>query len=212
MNQQIAALIETPVALPNTDQLLPSLQSITDALHVQRSVLAADKQIKKAWRDLPDLLSIIPPALRDESMARMCVAVSVGLFDSAVNYAWNGAVLQLRQKVRRFGLNVVQQVIDKRDFDEDKLLDLKDAELLSLCVKLNLVSEEGYTLLDQCRELRNNFSAAHPATGQLDDYEFLNFLNRCAKYALSEEPNPVGVDFVSLMQTIKGAHMMLRGH
>ena len=138
----------------------------------------------------------------------MCVAVSVGLFDSAVNYAWNGAVLQLRQKVRRFGLNVVQQVIDKKDFDEDKLLDLKDADLLGLCVKLNLVSEEGYVLLDQCRELRNSFSAAHPATGQLDNYEFINFLNRCAKYALSEEPNPVGVDFVALMQTIKGAQIV----
>lgn len=207
MNLQIVTLSETPVALPNTDGLLPSLILITDALKVPRSVLAADKQIKKAWRDLPDLLTIIPAALRDESMARMCVAVSVGLFDSAVNYAWNGAVLQLRQKVRRFGLSVVQQ-INKKDFDEEKLVDLKDADLLSLCLELNLISEEGYALLGQCRELRNSFSAAHPATGQLDDYEFLNFLNRCAKYALSEEPNPVGVDFVELMKTIKGAQLV----
>lgn len=198
----------TTLILPQTQELLPALASITNALGVPRTVLAEDRQIIRAWRDLPDLLNSIPTSLRDESMARMCVAVSVGLFDSALNYAWNGSVLELRQKIRRFGLNVVQQVIDKKDFDEEKLVDLKDAELLSLCLKLNLISEEGYTLLDQCRELRNNFSAAHPAAGQLDDYEFLNFLNRCAKYALSEEPNPVGVDLVALIGIAKGSQII----
>ena len=196
------------LSLPQTHDVLPTLLSITDALGVPRTVLAQDHQIKKAWRDLPDLLNTIPPVLRDESMAKMCVAVSVGLFDSALNYAWNGSVLELRQKIRRFGIHVVQQVIDKKDFDEEKLLDLKDSELLTLCLKLNLVSEEGYGLLDQCRELRNNFSAAHPAAGLLDDYEFLNFLNRCAKYALSEEPNPIGVDLVALIGVAKGNQML----
>ncbi len=87
----------------------------------------------------------------------------VYLNDSAINYAWNGSILQLRGKVKKFGLSVVQQIISKPDFDESKLLDLKDAELLTLCLKLNLVSEQGHTLLNQCREVRNNFSAAHPA-------------------------------------------------
>lgn len=209
MNMQLAKHSpKVGFLLPSTDTFLPSLQSITDAFALPRTVLAGEKQIQKAWRDLPDLLMLIPSELRDESMARMCVAVSVGLFDSAVNYAWNGSILQLRQKVRRFGLNVVQQIIDNRDFDEEKLLDLKDADLLNLCLKLNLLSEEGSVLLNQCRELRNNFSAAHPATGQLDDYEFLNFLNRCAKYAINEVPNPVGVDFVALMGAIKGPQLV----
>lgn len=35
----------------------------------------------------------IPPELRGELMARMCVAVSTGLFDGAMNYAWNATVL-----------------------------------------------------------------------------------------------------------------------
>ena len=34
--------------------------------------------------------------------------------------------------------------------------------------ELNLVTEEGYFMLDQCRDVRNNFSAAHPTIGPVD--------------------------------------------
>ncbi|MBB3991609.1 hypothetical protein [Croceicoccus naphthovorans] len=85
-----------------------------------------------------------------------------------LNYAWNAAVIQLREKVRSFGITIVPQIIDK-DFDEKKLLDLRDSELLDLCLKLNLISETGYFMLSQCRDVRNNFSAAHPTIGKVDD-------------------------------------------
>ncbi len=121
------------------------LVALTTALGVPRDILAADNQIEHAWSSLPRLLSRIPPEQRSHTLVRMCVAVATGLFDSAINYAWNAAVMELRAKVRRFGLNVVPQVTDK-SFDETALLDLKDADLLQLCLKLNLISEEGYFL------------------------------------------------------------------
>lgn len=130
------------------------------------------------------------------------MAVATGLFDSAINYAWNAAIVELREKVRRFGLAVVPQIIGKA-FDEAALLDLKDADLLELCLKLNLISEEGYFLLDQCRDIRNNFSAAHPVVGTLDEQEFLAFLNRCARHALTNERNPVGVDIQAFIDALK---------
>ncbi len=146
----------------------------------------------------------IPPALRAEGLARMCVAVAAGLFDSAINYIWNASVIELREKVKRFGLPVVEQILSKTKFDECALLDLKDAELLSLCLKLNLITEDGYFFLDQCRDIRNNFSAAHPVVGKIDDHEFIGFANRCAKYALGNEKNPVGVDISAFMVAVKG--------
>src|SRR4051812_13433033 len=63
------------------------------------------------------------------------------------------------------------------------LLDMQDSELLSLCLSLNLISEEGYFMPDQSRDVRNNCSAAHPTIGSLVGLEFLNFL---------EGPNLVG--------------------
>jgi hypothetical protein len=132
----------------------------------------------------------------------MCVAIASGLFDSAINYAWNSAIVELRQKVRRFGLNVIPQIIGKQ-FDEVALVDMKDAELLQLCLKLNLISEDGFFLLDQCRAIRNNFSAAHPSMGVLDEDELLSFLNRIARHALANERNLRGVDIPALLAALK---------
>jgi hypothetical protein len=180
------------LSLPSvTSQTLEVLDILTQTLSVPRSVLASREEIEYAWQNLPRVLEKIPPSLRNEGIARLCVAVASGLFDSAINYAWNAAVVELRQKVRRFGLNVVEQII-RKDFDDDKLLDLKNVELIQLCLQLNLITEEGFFFLDQCREIRNNFSAAHPAAGNLDDSEFVAFVNRCAKYALGSEVSPFG--------------------
>lgn len=200
-----APAIAGTIALPTVGELTaPMLASLTQALGVPRTVLAADDQIDHAWATLPRLLARIPAEHRSETLVRMCVAVATGLFDAAINYAWNAAVVELRAKVRRFGLSVVPQVT-RKPFDESVLTELKDAELLQLCLKLNLISEEGYFFLDQCRDTRNNFSAAHPTMGTLDEHELNAFLNRCARHALSNEHNPRGVDIQSLISAVKGA-------
>ena len=181
-----------------------ALAQVTSALGVPREILASDEEIAHAWTELPRLLDQIPIEIRSEHHARMCVAVAAGLFDAAINYVWNSAILELRNKIHRFGLTVVEQ-FTKKDFDEDKLNDLQDSELLNLCLKLNLISEDAFFFLDQCRDTRNNFSTAHPPMGTVDDYEFIIFLKRCAKYALSETSNPTGVDTRALISSLKTA-------
>ena len=195
------ANVKLPVVVDST---LPVLDQLTDALGVSRDILASELEIVTAWNNLPSVMNKIHPALRKEELARMCVAVAAGLFDSAINYIWNASVIELREKVKQFGLPVVEQLLSKSNFDEQALLDLKDSELLSLCLKLNLVTEDGYFFLDQCRDIRNNFSVAHPVVGKIDDHEFIGFANRCAKYALGDEHNPVGVDISSFMTAVKG--------
>ncbi len=187
------------------DDTLPVLDQLTASLGVSRDIIASGQEIQTAWTNLPGVMEKIPPALRTEGLARMCVAVAAGLFDSAINYIWNASVIELREKVKRFGLPVVEQLHGKANFDEQALLDLKDSELLSLCLKLNLITEDGYFFLNHCRDIRNNFSAAHPVVGTIDDHEFIGFANRCAKYALGDENNPVGVDVSAFMAAVKGA-------
>ena len=180
-----------------------ALDLLTSAIGVPRDVLASDDEISRVWLQLPRLISQIPSEERSALHARMCVAVHSGLFDSAVNYAWNAAIVALRDKVRLFGLHVVPQITGQ-DFNEKILVELSDADLIGLCLSLNLISEDAYFFLDQCRDVRNNFSAAHPAIGTLDDAEFIVFLTRCTKYALSLTSNPKGVDTQALIQSIKG--------
>lgn len=189
-------------ALPQ--QMLPALAQLTTALGIPREVLAPDTEIAYAWRDLPREIAAIPSELRGELVARMCVAVSTGLFDGAINYAWNATILHLRQMVRGFGLSVVAQTLQK-DFEERHLSELQDSQLLELTLKLGLISEDGFFFLDQCRDTRNNFSAAHPTIGKINDREFTTFLNRCTRYALAAEAFPRGVDVGAFISAVKGA-------
>lgn len=189
-------------ALPTT--VLPAITELTKSLGIPREALASDEEIHHTWRDLPRELREIPENLRGELVARMCVAVSTGLFDGAMNYIWNAAVLHLRDKIRTFGLAVVAQ-ISQKDFEEKHLLEYQDSRLLELCLKLNIVDEDGFFFLDQCRNVRNNFSAAHPTLGKVNDREFTTFLNRCVRYALADSASPKGVDIGSFISAAKGA-------
>jgi hypothetical protein len=181
------------------------LDQLTGALGVDRGVVAYDHQIAHAWSQLPRIIARIPPNLRDEKILKACISVACGLFDAAINYLWNAAVVELRDKVRRFGLHVIPQILDDRSFDEESLLDLKDAELLDLCLKLNLITDQDFFFLDQCRATRNSYSVAHPADGAVDEDEVINFLSRCQKHALSSTHNPKGVDTKALLGALKAA-------
>lgn len=202
----MSSLVTTPnepvlPALPT--MVLPAIAELVVSLGIPRNVLASEEEIQYAWGDLPRELREIPSNLRGELVARMCVAVSTGLFDGAMNYAWNASILQLRTKVRNFGLPIVAQILQS-DFEEKHLLELQDSRLLELCLKLNLVNEDGFFFLDQCCDVRNNFSAAHPTLGTVNDREFTTFLNRCVRYALADASSPRGVDIGSFISAIKG--------
>jgi hypothetical protein len=188
-------------ALPTT--VLPAISELTQSLGIPREALASDEEIQHAWQDLPRELSSIPETLRGELIARMCVAVSTGLFDGAINYIWNAAILHLRKKIRTFGLAIVAQILQK-DFEEKHLLEYQDSRLLELCLKLNIIDEDGFFFLDQCRDIRNNFSAAHPTLGKVNDREFTTFLNRCVRYALADSSSPTGVDIGAFISAVKG--------
>jgi hypothetical protein len=181
------------------------LDKLTEALGVDRGVVALEPQIQHAWSQLPKLIRRIPPKLRDAKIVKACIAVACGLFDAAINYIWNAAIVELREKVRRFGLHVIPQILDDKMFDEESLVDLKDAELLDLCLKLNLISDQDFFFLDQCRATRNSYSIAHPAEGLVDEDEFIGFLSRCQKHALSSAHNPKGVDTKALLSALKAA-------
>ncbi len=198
---------ELMVNLPGVSSITGNmLDELTKALEVNRNVVASGNQIEYAWSQLPRLLFRIPPHLRDDKIVKTCIAIASGLFDSAINYIWNAAVIELREKVRQFGLEVIPQILDDKSFDEASLLDLKDSELLDLCRNLNLISDQDYFFLDQCRATRNNYSVAHPSDETVDEDEVINFLSRCQKHALSSKQNPKGVNTKKLLTALNKAN------
>ncbi|MDS7957160.1 MULTISPECIES: hypothetical protein [unclassified Acinetobacter] len=199
------------VNLPNiTTSTIVGINTLLPSLNIPRSILASDEAIEYSWANLPRQLKNIPLEYRNELIARMCIAVSVGLFDSAINYVWNAAILSLREKVKSFGLNVVAQILQK-DFEEKHLLDLQDSELLDICFQLNILDEQAYFFLSQARSTRNNYSAAHPSVGMIDETELLAFSNRCIQYALANPTQHTGVVLKEFIDTLKcGAYSELQ--
>ena len=63
--------------------------------------------------------------------------------------------------MRQFGIHIIPQIIDKR-FDEQKLMAMQDSELLSLCLKLNLISETGFFMLERIARDRDEDNALGP--------------------------------------------------
>jgi len=161
--------------------MLPELSRLTSALGIAQRA-GFDEEITYAWRDLPRELQHIPTNLRGELIARMCVAVSTGLFDGAINYIWNATILHLRDRVREFGLPVVAQ-IQQQDSKRNSCWIYRTANCSICCLKLNLISEDGFfswinvgiretTSLRHIHQLETSMIA-----------EFTTFLNRCVRYA-----------------------------
>lgn len=195
------------ITLPTTtDYALAHINNILSAFNLPREVLAGDEEILYAWKELPREILRIPPQLRDGLIMRMCIATSVGLFDGAINYIWNAVIITLRRKITNFGLPLVAQTLD-RSFNDDDLNNCMDSELLDLCYKLQLLSEEGYFFLNQCRDIRNNFSSAHPTMAQIDDRELINFISRCCKHGITDDYSLQGVNVSDFISSIKGRKM-----
>lgn len=182
---------------------LNHLNQLVNALQLPRTVLASDDAINFSWENLPRLLIKVPSEHRNELLARMCIAINAGLFDSAINYIWNAAILALRDKVRSFNLNIVAS-IKQKDFEEKDLLDLQDSELLQLVLQLNIIDEAAYFFLSQARATRNNYSAAHPSVGMINEYELVAFCNRCIEHALVNPTSHMGFDIPLFLSNLKG--------
>lgn len=182
--------------------VFPHLNQLISNFQLPREVLASQEEIQYAWRDLPREINRIPAELRDGLIVRMCIATSVGLFDGAINYAWNAVIVTLRKKIINLGLSLVGQTLNKK-FEEKDLKELKDIELLDLCYKLELLSEEGYYFLNQCRDIRNNFSVAHPSIANIDDRELITFISRCCKYGITEDYKCKGININELIKFLE---------
>ena len=204
MKDKEIARVKPELNLPNTLNLtLPHLNGIMASFNLPRNIIATEEEIDYAWCELPREIMRIPMELRNELVVRMCIATSVGLFDGAINYIWNAVILTLKQKVKNFGLALVAQTLNK-SFDEDDLNDFMDSQLLDLCYKIELLSEDGYFFLNQCRDIRNNFSSAHPSIARIDDRELINFISRCCKYGITDDYALQGVKVSDFVSSIKG--------
>jgi hypothetical protein len=197
-------LQEKSVILPDLAECdsEPMLLSLTKSLGLPREILAESNEISVVWPNLKPTLERIKPEYRHELLARMVVAIRVGLFSSAVNEMWNTTILALRQKVKNFGYKEASSFL-KKEINDDVLNQLRDKDLIDYSVELGFLDDDAYFFINNCREIRNNYSSAHPSNSMLDGMELNYFMHQCTKHILGSDVQYVGFPVTEFLKILK---------
>lgn len=141
----------------------------------------------------------------DVSLEKARTAIEAGLNDAAINYIWNLAIFDLQKKIIVYGVDYFSSAINwdgKPLKTVDDLREIKDHQLISGAFALGIIPAEAHFFLEQCRELRNNFSTAHYPLGELDKLETYNFIKNCIKYVLTFDFPAPGLQIKDLVENL----------
>lgn len=150
--------------------------------------------------------------IRSQSMyvSKMVAAVSVGLFDAALNYLWDELVSALRLRVAGFDLVYFFNIAAGSNTDlrkslktENDLSNIDDVHLLRASLKIGLIKDVGFARLDHIRYMRNHASAAHPNQNDLTGLELATFLQQCIREVINTPPDTVTANTGRLLANIK---------
>ncbi|EKH0195272.1 hypothetical protein ACD454_004235, partial [Shigella flexneri] len=106
-------------------------------------------------KNLPTFIDSLPAEVKRDAryLSKFVAGAAIGLFDASLNYVWNEVVLNLREKVVVYGLDMFFDAAvggGRRELysTEEDLSGLKDNTLINTCRKLELISDVVYTKLN----------------------------------------------------------------
>ena len=88
------------------------------------------------------------------------------------------AIYDLYRKIISYGIEYFSSAINwvgKKLKTIEDLREVKDYQIISGTFSLGIIPHEAHFYLEQCREIRSNFSTAHFPMGALDKIETFNF-------------------------------------
>jgi hypothetical protein len=175
------------------------------------NILSPIEERRKIIFALESTIEILPIEDRDKAtyLSKFTVAVSVGLFDGALNFLWDETIKALRRLVVNFDLQYflnVAQTINSKYKNLNSIDDLEaigDHDLLEICRRIGLVSDINYKRLENVNYLRNHASAAHPNDNSVSGIEMLSLLETCLKYAIVAKPDHSVIKIRQLFENIR---------
>lgn len=150
-------------------------------------------------------LAIRPECRDNRSIDKAKTAIDAGLNDAAINYIWNLAIYDLNCKIIAYGIEYFSSSINwegKPLKNIEDLGEVKDYQLISGAFALGIIPSESHFFLQQCREIRNNFSTAHFPMGDIDKLETFNFIKNCIKYVLTFDLPAPGLQIKDLVESL----------
>lgn len=191
-NQPLANLL-THIGLPTENILSP--------IHERRKVIFS----------LESTLDILPYEDRQKAvyLSKFTVAVSVGLFDGALNFLWDETVKAIRRLVVSFDLQYFFNVAGTTNAKykgltaEEDLEAISDHDLIEICRRIGLLSDLTFKRLEHVNYLRNHASAAHPNENEVTGTEMLSLLEYCLRYAITAKPDHSVIQIKQLFENIR---------
>lgn len=181
-------------------------------LPIENVVVPIDER-KKVITSLEESLSIIPVDERIKShyLSKYTVAISVGLFDGALNYLWDETVRALRRLIIAFDLQYFYSIAEKissryKTLSKEEDIDqVSEHDLLEACRRIGLLSDVNYQRLEHVNYMRNHASAAHPNDNDIDGHEMLGWLSVCLRHAITAKPDHSLIAIKQLLSNIRKA-------
>ncbi|ANU18550.1 hypothetical protein BBI11_04205 [Planococcus maritimus] len=175
------------------------------------NVLVPIEERRKVIYSLQSTLEILPIDNRDKAfyLSKFTVAVTVGLFDGALNFLWNETVKAIREMVSKFDLqhffmiagtisNKYKGLHSQEDFEA-----VSEHDLLEICRRIGLLNDINFKRLEHVNYLRNHASSAHPNQNEITGIEMLGLLETCLKHAITAEPDHSVIQIKVLLDNIR---------
>ncbi|MBZ1693256.1 hypothetical protein ACYA6L_24660 [Klebsiella pneumoniae] len=161
-------------------------------------------------KNLPTFIDSLPVEVKRDAryLSKFVAGAAIGLFDASLNYVWNEVVLNLREKVVVYGLDMFFDAAvggGRRELysTEEDLSGLKDNTLINTCRKLELISDVVYTKLNHILTMRNDIGASHPNSYSINAFELLGWLQTCVQDILNDKPSASAIQIKSFLENLK---------
>lgn len=175
------------------------------------NILSPVEERRKVIYSLESTIEILPLEQRSKSvyLSKFTVAISVGLFDGAINFLWDETIKALRRLVIAFDIHyffgVACTINNKYKSlnSPDDLTAIGDHDLLEVCRRIGLINDINHKRLEHVNYLRNHASAAHPNDNSITGIEILGMLETCLRYAIIAKPDHSVIQVKVLFDNIR---------
>lgn len=205
--------------IADTVELETSIQGFNDPLagYLSHLGLPTEKVLvdfgerRFVLQSLQQTLDVLPYDERAKAfyLSKFCVAIMVGLFDAALNFLWDEAILALRRLAANIDLSYFFDTAEKREAyrsrlqSEEDLRLLDDLTLIDTCARVDLLSDVNRERLRHVNYMRNHASAAHPNQSELTGQEMVAWLSNCLRYAITAKPEHAVIATKQLLTNIR---------
>jgi hypothetical protein len=156
-------------------------------------------------------IAVLPNEDREKAfyLSKFVVAISVGIFDAALNYLWDETILALRRLVEQTDLayffDVAEQNPSRRNqlSTAEDLPRIDDSNLIATCVRIGMLTAVNGERLRHINYMRNHASAAHPNVAELNGGEMIGWLSNCLRHAITAKPDAAVMQMRAFLLTVR---------